>query len=190
MPQDIRYPTDISLLNETCEYLEGMDRVFPKGRKTLSYRRIVRRDYLRYVKNRRPSLKLLRKQLSYVTHNLGYLSEVKGSLSGKDQEQFKVIEVLYAQLKQMYEQRSNRVDDRIVSLRQPRVRPIVRGKAREATEFGSKIAVSVVKGYFRNERLSWDNFREGTTVQGSMESYRSDTEVYPERVLTDRVYCT
>ncbi|GEM_PF-1417907 len=77
-PQDIRYPTDISLLNEARECLEGMiDRVFPKGQKPCSYRRIARRDYLRYAKNRRPSLKLLRKQLSYVARNLGYLSEVK-----------------------------------------------------------------------------------------------------------------
>ena len=58
-----------------------IDRVFPKGQKPRSYRRIARRDYLRYVKNRRPSLKLLRKslrkQLSYVARNLAYLSEVK-----------------------------------------------------------------------------------------------------------------
>ncbi len=82
VPQDIRYPTDISLLNEARERLEGMiDRAFPKGQKPRSYRRIARRDYLRYAKNRRFSLKLLRKslrkQLSYVACNLAYLSEVK-----------------------------------------------------------------------------------------------------------------
>lgn len=140
VPQDIRYPTDISLLNEARERLEGMiDRAFPKGHKPRSYRRIAQRDYLRYAKNRRPSLKLLRKslrkQLSYVARNLAYLSEVKENLSGKDQKQLRVIEVLYAQQKQMYEEGSKRVDDRIVSLRQPWVRPIVRGKARSAVEF-------------------------------------------------------
>jgi IS5 family transposase len=147
VPQDIRYPTDISLLNEARECLESMiDSAFPKGQKPRTYRRIARRDYLRYAKNRRPSQKLLRKslrkQLSYVARNLGYLSEVKDSLSEKDQKQLQVIEILYAQQKQMYEQGSKRVDDRIVSLHQPWVRPIVRGKAKAAVEFGAKIAGS------------------------------------------------
>jgi IS5 family transposase len=195
VPQDIRYPTNISLLNEARECLEGMiDSAFPKGQKPRSYRRIARRDYLRYAKNRRPSQKLLRKslrkQLSYVARNLGYLSEVKARLSEKDQERLQVIEILYAQQKQMYEQGSKRVDDRIVSLHQPWVCPIVRGKAKAAVEFGAKIAVSLVDGYLRIERLSWDNFHEGTTLQGSVESYRADTGVYPERVLTDRAYRT
>jgi IS5 family transposase len=148
VPQDIRYPTDISLLNEARECLEGMiDRTFSKGQKPRSYRRIARRDYLRYAKNRRPSLKLLRKslrkQLSYVARNPGYLLEVKENISVKDQEQFRVIEVLYAQQKQMYEKGSKRVEDRIVSLLQPWVRPIVRGKAKAAVEFGSKMAILV-----------------------------------------------
>ena len=193
VPQDIRYPTDISLLNEARKRLEGMiDRVFPKGHKPRTYRKIARRDYLRYSKNRRSSLKLLRrslrKQLSYVARNLGYLSEVRESLSQKDQEQLQVIEVLYAQQKQMYEQGSKRVADRIVSLGQQWVRPIVRGKAKAAVEFGSKIAASLVNGYLRIERLSWDNFQEGITLQESVESYRADTGVHPKRILADKVY--
>ncbi|MGI6725369.1 MAG: hypothetical protein ACOX62_04095 [Christensenellales bacterium] len=64
VPQDIHYPTDINLLNEAREYLESIiDREFPKGRKPRIYRRIARRDYLRYAKNRRPSLKLLHESL-------------------------------------------------------------------------------------------------------------------------------
>jgi IS5 family transposase len=115
------------LLNEARECLESMiDSAFPKGQKPRTYRRIARRDYLCYAKNRRPSQKFLRKglrkQLSYVARNLGYLSEVKDSLSEKDQKQLQVVEVLYAQQKQMYEQGSKRVDDRIVSLHQPWVR--------------------------------------------------------------------
>jgi IS5 family transposase len=114
-------------------------------------------------------------------------------LSGKDQEQLKVIELLYSQQKQMYEQGSKRVDERIVSLHQPWVRPLVRGKTRVATEFGSKIAVSLVDDYSRIEHLSWDNYHEGTTLQESVENYRSDTGdtgVYPERVLADKAYRT
>jgi len=195
VPQDIRYPTDLSLLNEARESLEGMiDRAFPKGLKPRTYRNIARRDYLRYARNRRPSLKLLRKslrkQLGYVARNLGYLAGVKDCLSEKDLERLKVIEIVYAQQKEMYEQGSKRVDDRIVSLHQPWVRPIVRGKAKAPVEFGAKIAVSLVDSYLSMERLSWDAFHEGTTLQASVERYREHTGVYPKRALADKAYRT
>jgi IS5 family transposase len=182
-------------LNEGRESLEGMiDRVYPKGQKPRSYRKVARREYLRYTKNRRPTLKLLRKslrrQLSYVSRNLGYLSEVKETLREKDQEQLKVIELLYAQQKQVYEEKSRHVDARIVSLHQPWVRPIVRGKAKAGVELGSKIAGSLLNGYHRLEHFSWDNFHEGKTMQESVERYRADTGVYPERVLADKAYCS
>ena len=74
-------------------------------------------------------------------------------------EQLKVIELLYSQQKQMYEQGSKRVDDRIVSLHQLWVRPIVRGKARVATEFGSKIAVSLPNVTFHSLRHSSTTYK-------------------------------
>jgi IS5 family transposase len=97
-----------------------------------------------------------------------------------------MIEVLYTQRKQMNKEGSKHVEDWIVSLRQPWVPPIVRGKAKAAVEFGSKIVVSLVDGYSRIEQLSWDNFHEGTTLQESVKNYRANTGVYPELVLTDR----
>ena len=42
----------------------------------------------------------------------------------------------------MYENEAKRIDDRIVSITQPHVRPIVRGKAGKAVEFGAKLSVS------------------------------------------------
>ena len=38
----------------------------------------------------------------------------------------------------MYENKENKVENRIVSLTQPHVRPIVRGKAGTPVEFGAK----------------------------------------------------
>jgi IS5 family transposase len=111
-------------------------------------------------------------------------------LSKKDLERLKVIELVYAQQKEMYEQGSKRVDDRIVSLRQPWACPIMRGKAKAPVEFGAKIAVSLLDGYLSMERLSWDAFHEGTTFQASVERYREHTGVYPERALTDKAYRT
>jgi hypothetical protein len=54
----------------------------------------------------------------------------------------------------MYTSRSHQVDDRIVSIHQPHVRPIIRGKAKAKVEFGAKLAKSLVNGYalYRNRK--------------------------------------
>ncbi len=88
----------------------------------------------------------------------------------------------------MYRQHKHRIDDRIVSLSQPHIRPIVRGKARTNTEFGAKVAISLVNGDARIERLDWDNFNEGKTLQRSVENYRQQYGFYPEAVLADTLY--
>jgi hypothetical protein len=52
------------------------------------------------------------------------------------------------------------VVDRIVSIHQPQVRPIVRGKEKSKVEFGSKINLSLVEGYAFLDHLSWDAYNE------------------------------
>lgn len=51
-----------------------------------------------------------------------------------------VIEKVYEQQNYMYENHVHTVSDRIVSISQPYIRPIVRGKAKVPTEFGAKLA--------------------------------------------------
>ncbi|WP_374986321.1 hypothetical protein [Alicyclobacillus sp. SP_1] len=46
----------------------------------------------------------------------------------------------YRQQREMYPSHSRRVDDRIVSITQPDVRPMVRGKATPNVEFGATVA--------------------------------------------------
>ena len=82
------------------------------------------------------------------------------------------------------------MNDRIVSLHQPWVRPIVRGKAAVPVEFGAKVALSMSEGYARVEEISWDAFNEGKTLIESMERYKERTGHYPERGLVDRIYRT
>jgi len=49
---------------------------------------------------------------------------------------------LYRQQQEIYDADKRRVEDRIVNLSKPHVRPIVRGKAGRKTEFGAKISIS------------------------------------------------
>jgi len=90
----------------------------------------------------------------------------------------------------MYDKRTHSVPDRIVSIAQPHVRPIVRGKARANVEFGAKLAISVVNGYAFREQLSWDSFNEGQTLQAAVERYRARFGYYPKAVLADQIYRT
>ena len=90
----------------------------------------------------------------------------------------------------MYDQRSRRVDDRIVSISQPHVRPIKRGKAANDTEFGAKLSVSMVDGYAFVDRTSWDNFNECLDLQEQVKAYKRRFGVYPESVHADRIYRT
>ena len=97
---------------------------------------------------------------------------------------------MYEQQKQMYEAKTHQVDNRIVSLNQPWVRPIVRGKTTAQVEFGAKVSVSVLDGYFRIEHLKWDAYNESTTLKDTVERYRKQTGVYPKRILADKIYRT
>ncbi len=44
----------------------------------------------------------------------------------------------------MWEKETKSVPQRIVSITQPHIRPIVRGKAGKTTEFGAKLSVSYI----------------------------------------------
>ena len=74
-----------------------------------------------------------------------------------------VVKTLYDQQKQMYDTHTHSVEHRIVSIHQPHVRPIVRGKAQAKVEFGSKIHVSIINGISFLDELSWDALMKEAT---------------------------
>ena len=88
----------------------------------------------------------------------------------------------------MYMEKCHKVENRIVSIHQPWVRPIVRGKLTANTEFGAKLALSLENGYARIEKLSWDSFNESLTLIESCNRYKERNGVYPERILADKIY--
>ncbi len=90
----------------------------------------------------------------------------------------------------MYKDKSRRCDDRIVSIHQPHVRPIVRGKASHKVEFGSKINVSMVDGIAMVDHIGWDAYNESTDLIDQVERYKQRFGCYPEVVLVDNIYRT
>lgn len=205
-PADIAYPTDINLLNQAREHTEKiLDKLYEQVRekflrKPRTYRQKARKDYLAITKQRRPSRKkrrkAVRKQLAYVRRNLAHIDSLvdKGAelsqLKLQNYQMLLVVHELFRQQQAMYDARSRRVDNRIVSLTQPHIRPIVRGKAGTPVEFGAKLSVSYVDGLCFLDHLSWDNFNESQDFQLQVELYHQRFGYYPESVHVDRIYRT
>jgi len=167
------------------------------GEKPRTYRKRARRDYLQTAKKRNKTAKeirsAIRKQLGYIRRDLDIVSrqlESGKDLTLKDVERLGAVEDLYEQQLQMYVERDHSVEDRIVSISQPWIRPIVRGKAKAKCEFGAKLDISVSNGFVRLEHTSFDAYNESENLKRIIERYRAREGHYPERVLSDGIYRT
>ena len=199
-PQNIAFPQDISLLNEARENLEAMiDQIcyeynFYKPR---MYREKAREAYLALAKCRKRTSKRIRKaigqQLRFISRDLGYIDMFvlynNVVLNEKQYNRLCVIKELYKQQKYMYDNKTHKVKDRIVSISQPYIRPIVRGKIKAPVEFGAKLDMSIdERGIARLEKLSFDPYNEQDVLITAIENYRKRTGHYPQRVLVDQIY--
>lgn len=91
----------------------------------------------------------------------------------------------------MHEKRVNRCDNRIVSLHQPWVRPIVQGIQYKPTEFGAKISASLNgDGLASVDHFRWSALNEAQDLIALVEAYKRCTGVYPEAVMADQIYAT
>tara|TARA_B100000508_G_C11448562_1_gene272735 strand:+ start:155 stop:1660 length:1506 start_codon:yes stop_codon:yes gene_type:complete len=205
-PQDIAYPTDLNLLSEARQISERIiDKLYDTSvhqKKPRTYRKIARTAYLRVaqkkVKHGKVLRKAIRKQLGYLRRNLKSIGKLLDMLDDyptiplekKDHRCLLVIQCLYDQQLEMFRTNSHSVSDRIVSIHQPHVRPIVRGKLGRKVEFGAKIHLSLVDGFSYLDTISWDAFSEGKAMMDYIEKFRLRFGHYPAEVLGDKAYCT
>jgi hypothetical protein len=201
-PADITFPTDLKILNtareKSEEIIDILHRPFKgKEKKPRTYRKKARREFLSAAKSKKLSKskrrKAIRKQLGYLRRNLKTIEKQsqQTALTVLTRRQYKnllVIEEVYRQQKWMFDHRENKIADRIVSISQPHVRPIKRGKAGALTEFGAKISASLVDGFASVDRISWDNYNEAGDLKEQVELYRKRNGFYPESVHVDKIY--
>ncbi len=144
-PADISDPTDLGLLNEARVHTEKIIDILYKQlkgqipKKPRTYRNVARKDYLLIAKQRRPSRnkkrQAIKKQLQYIKRNLAHLEQLIDSgatLKGLNKKQYKTLLFLtevYRQQQWLLDNEKQSIEDKIVSLSQPHIRPIVRGKA-------------------------------------------------------------
>ncbi len=203
--QDIHYPTDLDLLNDGREKLEQIiDRLCENTNiaKPRTYPQNARKDFLNTARKKKRSAKEIRKavgkQLNYIRRDLKHIDRLmpfsqsiqQTGICFKQLQYLLVIRTLYNQQKEMHNQGIHHCEDRIVSIHQPHVRPMVRGKAGSSVEFGAKIGLSLYNGYATIDTLCWDNYNETTDLSKAAQNYKQTYGHYPARIIADRKYCT
>ncbi len=204
--QCITYPNDLALVDQARLKTERIiDELFELLRdhlavKPRTYRKVAQQRYLAQAKKRKQHKAALRKTLRYllncVERNLGHIERMLDMLGEpfplptKYLRQLWVVRALYDQQRGMYQQGTNTWPDRIVSISQPHVRPIVRGKAGKKVEFGAKLGLSLIDGYLVKDTLSWDPYNEAGDLKGQAEAYRLLMGHYPELIQADKIYAT
>lgn len=198
VPQYIAYPQDINLLDEARKKLEAMiDHICSENslKKPRTYRKEARKAYLSIARSRKKTAVKLRKgikaQLQYIKRDLAFMDSYLKAGYAVDERTaglLAVIRKLYSQQKHMYDTKTHTVEDRIVSISQPYIRPIVRGKAKAPVEFGAKLDISIDDGFARIETISFDPYNESTVLQEAVERFFKRNGCYPKRVLADKIY--
>ena len=185
--QAIRFPTDLGLL-------------LGLKKKPRTYRRKARKTYLSLAKQKNPlkkkrrkaikqQLQFLKRNLTHIDNLLNLVTDESTALTGHQRRQYWVIQEVYRQQEEMLRNREQRCDHRIVSINQPHIRPIVRGKTGKKVEFGAKLGVSLTdNGISHVDNLDWNAYHEGHDLPTQVENYRKRHGCYPEAVLADQIY--
>ena len=208
----IAYPSSVKLLWQSCEWIfESIAKISKHlgvGSLKKQYRRYE--DQLprqrAYDKSRRKTHAQTRNRIGqllfWLNKGLGLLkplvvlhqqkSEVEigfQPLKERFIHRLKTIEKVYSQQKQLFDNPKESVKDRIVSLHQPHIRPIVRGKELKKVEFGPKVNMLRIGGINLIEKFSFDNFNEGTRFEKVCIAYEELTGKC-QQCGADQIYAT
>ena len=200
---EITYPTDTGVLNKAREFCVEQIKVLSKvvGKKVRTYCRVAKQEYLSFNKKRRKTKKQVRVMtkhlLQYLRRNLAQVNELVEQMQGAGHQVSEIVlktletvRTIYAQQKEMYDERKHSVKNRIVSLHKAYIRPIVRGKSGKDVEFGAKANLSYVDGYMFADHISFDNFNESQYLQHSIERFERRFGKLPDYACIDQIYGT
>ncbi len=203
--QYVRYPNDLGLLNEARQKTEKLiDQLYEYNKdqikvKPRTYRKVAQKKYLSEAKKRQNNPKTLRSAKRYMLNcldrNIRTTNQMmdrmsKQVLTHRQLRNFWIIQTLNDQQRKMYSEKIKRCDDRIVSISQPHVRPIVRGKQGKKVEFGSKLGLALMDGFVKAQTLNWDAYNESKDLIPHVQAYKALYGYYPELVQVDKIYGT
>lgn len=169
----LRFPTDVKLLWESCEWLWGKHipqickehkHKTPRSKfkeqklKYLTYSKLRKNSHRKTRSRKNALLKLLEKGINAYQALLNQTKAI--GLTEKDAATFKTIKLVLQQQKYHFENPKAKIGHRIVSLFKPYIRPIVRGKENKPVEFGLKVHKLQVGGISIIEHKSYEAFNE------------------------------
>ena len=195
----LRYPTDIKLMWECCEWLHKLLQKTCREqgeRLPRSKYNEVAKARLAYAKQRKPKKSATRRMQRRLLKLLGKLI---GQWNCLYRLYAPVIHLLAEQdkrimaIKEVHRQQTDHfnkkeVKHRIVSIDRPYIRPIVRGKENKRVEFGAKVNNIQVDGISFIEHHSFEAFNEGTRLKQCVEYQESLTGVKVTRIGMDTIY--
>jgi transposase, IS5 family len=116
-------------------------------------------------------------------------SEAAFALNIAFSSRLKTIKAVYLQQRFHYDNPKESVKQRIVSLHQPHIRTIVRGKENKKFEFGPKVHMLRVGCINLIESFSFEAFNEGTRFEKGCTKYQNITGAC-KQVGADNIYAT
>ena len=200
---EVRYPTDTNLLEDGSRLIDHLlDKFCARHhiRKPQTHRVEARQAFISYTKKKRKSKKLIDKtkltllrclqaDIQILLDFLGrHSSNLLECFSRHDHKCLQAAFKMFEQQKMMFEEGVRTCADRIISIYQPHLRPIVRGKAKAKIEFGAKTGVSIVNGYTYVDHLSWDAYNESSDLSLQTELYWMRFGILPKEVQADKIY--
>ena len=200
---EVRYPTDIDLIEDGSKYIDRMiDKVcgIKKIRKPAGVERNrIRAIYLNVIKRKHKGSKLVKDTLTRMLpllyrdiltllNLIGVDDETYGRFNCTQKRTIQAVIDMYHQQEEMLREGKHTCENRIVSIHQPHVRPIVRGKAKAKVEFGAKIGVGIVSGYSFIDHHSWDAYNEASDLTVHIEKYKERFGCEPKRFFGDKIY--
>lgn len=200
---EVRYPTDIDLIEDGSKYIDRMiDKIcgIKKIRKPAAVeRQRIRTIYLNVIKRRHKGAKLIKdaitrmlpllyRDILTLLNIIGVDDEAYGRFNSTQKRTIQAVIDMYHQQETMLRLGTHSCENRIVSIHQPHVRPIVRGKAKAKVEFGAKIGVSIVDGYSFIDHHSWEAYNEASDLTIHIEQYKERFGCAPQRFFGDKIY--
>ncbi len=195
----LRFPTDVKLLWECCEWIQSLIKKTCKALKERLPRnkyRDIDRDRLTYARHRKHSraatVKLRRRLLGLLSKQIGQwnrickIHTVDIALTAEQSKRLSALKEVYRQQSALAQKKE--VKHRIVSIDRPYIRPIVRGKENKRVEFGAKVNNIQIDGISFIEHHSFEAFNEGVRLQECIEYQQELTGIKVTRVGADTIY--
>lgn len=199
---EMRYPVDVDIIHDGCrkvtDYIIKVCETFGLVKPRTNYK-YSRQAYLQLVKKSKKKGKMVRETIAVMLNHLHKDIRILMDLLAKDNMYYDSLYLyekrtltaiikMYHQQEEMYRSKTHTCADRILSIFQPHVRAIVRGKAKARTEFGAKIGASIVEGFTFIDHHSWDAYNESQDLLLQIQLFKERFGCLPATILADKIY--